>query len=96
MISDGYTGNIMLKTAEGMSDFITSNLKKVFVKSFTNKIKVGQHELNGNKIKMGMIYGVTTKIRMNMNKMYLRIVRIIKNGFCQMILMNCMKMFILK
>ena len=38
MISDGYTGNIMLKTAEGMSDFITSNLKKVFVKSFTNKI----------------------------------------------------------
>ena len=38
MISDGYTGNIMIKTAEGMSDFITSNLKKVFVKSFTNKI----------------------------------------------------------
>ena len=38
MISDGYTGNIMIKTAEGMSDFITSNLKNVFVKSFTNKI----------------------------------------------------------
>ena len=38
MISDGYTGNIMIKAAEGMSDFIISNLKKVFVKSFTNKI----------------------------------------------------------
>ena len=33
MISDGYTGNIMLKTAEGMSEFITKNLKNVFVKS---------------------------------------------------------------
>ena len=38
MISDGYTGNIMLKTAEGMSDFITSNLKNVFIKSLKNKI----------------------------------------------------------
>jgi len=38
MISDGYTGNIMLKTAEGMSEFITSNLKNVFYKSLKNKI----------------------------------------------------------
>ena len=37
MISDGYTGNIILKTAEGMSDFITSNLKNVFTKSTKNK-----------------------------------------------------------
>ena len=38
MVSDGYTGNIMLKTAEGMSNFITSNLKNVFNKSFKNII----------------------------------------------------------
>lgn len=38
MISDGYTGNIMLKTAEGMSEFITKNLRNVFVKSLKNKL----------------------------------------------------------
>ena len=38
ILSDGYTGNIILKTAEGLSDFITSNLKKVFIKSFVNNI----------------------------------------------------------
>ena len=38
MISDGYTGNIMLKTAEGMSKFITDNLKNVFMKSLKNKL----------------------------------------------------------
>ena len=38
MISDGYTGNIMLKTAEGMSQFITGNLKEIFYKSFLNKL----------------------------------------------------------
>ena len=38
IISDGYTGNIMLKSAEGISNFITSNLKEIFNKSFTNKI----------------------------------------------------------
>ena len=38
MISDGYTGNIMLKTAEGMSKFITDNLKDLFSNSFKNKL----------------------------------------------------------
>ena len=28
IITDGFTGNIALKTAEGTADFITSNLKK--------------------------------------------------------------------
>lgn len=37
ILSDGYTGNIILKTAEGLSDFITSNLKNVFTKSLINK-----------------------------------------------------------
>ena len=38
IISDGYTGNIMLKSAEGISDFITLNLRTMFKKSFINKI----------------------------------------------------------
>ena len=38
ILSDGYTGNIILKTAEGLSNFITSNLKNVFTKSLANKI----------------------------------------------------------
>ncbi len=38
IISDGYTGNIMLKSAEGISNFITSNLKNMFQKSIKNKI----------------------------------------------------------
>ena len=36
IVSDGYTGNIMLKSAEGISDFITSNLRTMFNKSFKN------------------------------------------------------------
>ena len=47
IISDGYTGNIMLKTMEGLSKFITDNLKIVFEKSFYNKLayKILQKDL---------------------------------------------------
>ena len=38
ILSDGYTGNIILKTAEGLSEFITTNLKEVFTKSLKNKL----------------------------------------------------------
>ena len=38
IISDGYTGNIMLKSAEGISNFITSSLRDIFNKSLINKI----------------------------------------------------------
>jgi glycerol-3-phosphate acyltransferase PlsX len=38
ILSDGYTGNIILKTAEGLSDFITTNLRNIFKKSYKNKI----------------------------------------------------------
>ena len=38
IISDGYTGNIMLKSAEGISNFITSNLRDMFNRSILNKI----------------------------------------------------------
>ena len=38
MITDGYTGNIILKTASGMSNYITGNLKNMFSSSIKNKI----------------------------------------------------------
>ena len=38
MIADGYTGNIILKTASGMSNYITNNLKQVFKSSLKNKL----------------------------------------------------------
>ena len=49
LICDGYTGNIVIKTAEGMSQFVTSNLKKIFYKSLVNKIayKMLEKDLKG-------------------------------------------------
>ena len=38
IVSDGYTGNIMLKSAEGIANFITSSLRDIFNKSLINKI----------------------------------------------------------
>ena len=38
IISDGYSGNIMLKSAEGISNYIISNLKDIFNKSLINKL----------------------------------------------------------
>ena len=36
IVTDGFTGNIALKTAEGLSNFIMSNIKKVFAKNIIN------------------------------------------------------------
>ena len=38
IITDGFTGNIALKTAEGLSNFIMNNFKKVFTKNLLNNI----------------------------------------------------------
>ena len=51
IISDGYTGNIMLKSAEGISNFITSNLKDIFNKSLINKISYKLIEKDLKKLK---------------------------------------------
>tara|TARA_B100001057_G_scaffold330127_1_gene330508 strand:- start:650 stop:1666 length:1017 start_codon:yes stop_codon:yes gene_type:complete len=51
IISDGYTGNIMLKSAEGISNFITSNLRDIFNKSLTNKISYKLIEKDLKKLK---------------------------------------------
>ena len=38
IVSDGFTGNVALKTAEGTANFITSELKKVLSGNFIGKI----------------------------------------------------------
>ena len=38
IVTDGFTGNIALKTAEGLSKFITGNFKKIFTKNIINNI----------------------------------------------------------
>ena len=38
IVTDGFTGNIALKTAEGLSKFITGNFKKIFTKNLINNI----------------------------------------------------------
>ena len=68
IISDGYTGNIMLKSAEGISDFITSNLRTMFNKSFKNKIayKLIEKDLIKFKNKVNPeIYNGATLIGLN-------------------------------
>ena len=54
MVSDGYTGNIILKTAEGMANYISDNLKTVFTKSLSNKLayKILEKDLNMFKNKI--------------------------------------------
>ena len=67
ILSDGYTGNIILKTAEGMSQFITDNLKTVFYKKFLNKIaykilekdfKIFKDQINPEKYNGATFIGV--------------------------------------
>ena len=67
IISDGYTGNIILKTAEGLSSFITNNLKNVFNKSLKNKLsykiiendlKIFRDKINPDKYNGASLIGV--------------------------------------
>ena len=37
IVSDGFTGNVALKTAEGTANFITSELKKAMTGSINRK-----------------------------------------------------------
>jgi glycerol-3-phosphate acyltransferase PlsX len=38
IVSDGFTGNVALKTAEGTANFITNELKKMFNNNFLGKL----------------------------------------------------------
>ena len=67
ILSDGYTGNIILKTAEGLSSFITNNLKNVFNKSLKNKLsykiiesdlKIFRDQINPDKYNGASLIGV--------------------------------------
>ena len=68
IVSDGYTGNIMLKSAEGISNFITSNLRDIFNKSLINKISYKLIEKDLKKLKDQVnpdIYNGATLIGLN-------------------------------
>ena len=67
ILSDGYTGNIILKTAEGLSGFITANLKELLAKSLKNKIafkllekdlKIFKDEINPEKYNGATLIGL--------------------------------------
>ena len=51
IVSDGFTGNVALKTAEGTANFITSELKKVMTGSLIGKISSILNVSNLNKFK---------------------------------------------
>ena len=51
IVSDGFTGNVALKTAEGTANFITGELKKVFKGSILGKISAILNISNLNKFK---------------------------------------------
>ena len=40
IITDGFTGNIALKTAEGTAKFITDNLKKSLTENIFSKLSI--------------------------------------------------------
>ena len=51
IVSDGFTGNVALKTAEGTASFITDELKNIFKGSILGKISAVLNYSNLNKFK---------------------------------------------
>ena len=51
IITDGFTGNVALKTAEGTANFITNELKKTMTNSFIGKLSAFLNMSNLNKFK---------------------------------------------
>tara|TARA_Y100001936_G_C16009945_1_gene632972 strand:+ start:302 stop:1303 length:1002 start_codon:yes stop_codon:yes gene_type:complete len=51
IVSDGFTGNVALKTAEGTADFITSELKKALTGSLVGKISSFLNFINLKRFK---------------------------------------------
>jgi len=69
IVTDGFTGNIALKTAEGLSNFIMSNFKKVFTRNMINKIAYlmlkkdlakFSNTVNPNKYNGAMVLGLNS------------------------------------
>ena len=51
IVSDGFTGNIALKTAEGTANFITKELKKTFTNNIIGKLSGLINYFNFKKFK---------------------------------------------
>jgi len=51
IVTDGFTGNVALKTAEGTANFITSELKKAFTENLLGKISSMLNLKNINNFK---------------------------------------------
>ena len=51
IVSDGFTGNVALKTAEGTANFITSELKKALSGNFLGKLSSLMNITNLKKFK---------------------------------------------
>ena len=51
IVTDGFTGNVALKTAEGTANFITNELKKVMTGSLIGKLSSMINIKNINKFK---------------------------------------------
>ncbi len=51
VVTDGFTGNIALKTAEGTANFITDELKNAFISSITGKLSALINNYNLKKFK---------------------------------------------
>ena len=55
IVSDGFTGNVALKTAEGTANFITDELKKALSGSVISKISSLMNMSNLKKFKQNSI-----------------------------------------
>ena len=67
VITDGFTGNVALKTAEGTARFIASEMRSAFTSSLTSKIgaliaqkalKKLKHRLDPNTVNGGPLLGL--------------------------------------
>ena len=71
IVTDGFTGNISLKTAEGLSQFMTSNFKNIFNKNLLNKLaylilkkdlKIFNEKINPSNYNGAMVLGLNSVV----------------------------------
>ena len=71
IITDGFTGNVSLKTAEGLSQFMTSNFKNIFNKNLLNKLaylilkkdlKIFNEKINPSNYNGAMVLGLNSVV----------------------------------
>tara|TARA_B100000579_G_scaffold430224_1_gene443235 strand:- start:1363 stop:2361 length:999 start_codon:yes stop_codon:yes gene_type:complete len=71
IVTDGFTGNIALKTAEGTSNFITTELKKILTSNFMGKVstfinmknlKIFKNKLDPRKYNGAILIGLKSPV----------------------------------